>query len=118
MDEEGFLYLQGRTDDIIKTRGEKVSPIEIEKIIYKIDGVREVAIIGVPDDIMGESIFAFVTVHTSTELTKEDILRECVQNLEAFMIPQSVHFLKEMPKSTNGKIDKFELKKLAKNGNG
>ncbi|MGV8962767.1 MAG: class I adenylate-forming enzyme family protein [Candidatus Saccharimonadaceae bacterium] len=118
MDEEGFLYFQGRTDDIIKTRGEKVSPIEIEKIIYKIDGVREVAIIGVPDEIMGESISAFVTTHVSCELTKDDILRECVKNLEAFMIPQSIVFLNEMPKSANGKFDKFELKKLAKNGNG
>ena len=118
MDEEGFLYFQGRTDDIIKTRGEKVSPIEIEKIIYKINGVREVAIIGVPDEIMGESIIAFITTHSPNELTKDDILRECVKNLESFMIPQSVLFLHEMPKSTNGKIDKFELKKkLAENGN-
>ena len=112
MDEDGFLYFQGRTDDIIKTRGEKVSPIEIEKIIYKIDGVREVSVIGKPDDIMGESIVAFVTQHTSSGLNKDDILRECVRHLEPFMIPQNIVFLEEMPKSTNGKIDKFELKKL------
>lgn len=115
MDEEGFLYFQGRTDDIIKTRGEKVSPIEIEKIIYTIGGIREVVVIGTPDEIMGESITAFITVHTNTELSKEDVQRECFKHLEPFMIPQNILFLKEMPKSSNGKIDKFELKKLADN---
>ncbi len=117
MDEGGFLYFQGRTDDIIKTRGEKVSPIEIEKIIYKIKGVREVAVIGVPDVIMGESILAFVTIHTNAELNKDDIQRECNKHLEPFMIPQNIVFLSEMPKSSNGKFDKFELKKLLNNEN-
>lgn len=117
MDADGFLYFQGRTDDIIKTRGEKVSPIEIEKIIYKIEGIREVAVIGIPDEIMGESIVAFVTMHTTCNLNKDDIQRECVKHLEPFMVPQSIAFIKEMPKSTNGKIDKFELKKLVRNDN-
>jgi acyl-CoA synthetase (AMP-forming)/AMP-acid ligase II len=117
MDEDGFLYFQGRTDDIIKTRGEKVSPIEIEKIIYKIEGVREVSVIGIPDAILGESIIAFITAHNSNKLSKEDIQRECVKHLEPFMIPQNVVFLDEMPKSANGKIDKFELKKFAGNEN-
>jgi long-chain acyl-CoA synthetase len=56
MDEDGDLYFLGRNDDIIKTRGEKVSPVEIENVIYRIDGVKEVAAMGVPDPIMGESI--------------------------------------------------------------
>jgi acyl-coenzyme A synthetase/AMP-(fatty) acid ligase len=112
MDEEGFLYFQGRTDDIIKTRGEKVSPIEIEKIIYKINGVKEVAIIGMQDKIMGESIVGFITCHAQAALNEKDILKECTAHLESFMIPQKILFLNEMPKSTNGKIDKSELKKL------
>jgi len=111
MDEEGFLYFLGRNDDIIKTRGEKVSPIEIENIIYKINGVKEVAVMGMPDVIMGESILTFVTTHESINLTAKEIQRECMTHLEPFMIPQKVVFLKEMPKSSNGKIDKKELKK-------
>jgi long-chain acyl-CoA synthetase len=111
MDEEGFLYFQGRTDDIIKTRGEKVSPIEIENIIHKIDGIKEVAIIGISDKIMGESIVAFITTHTGVQLTEKDIQRECMSHLEPFMIPQRIIFLNEMPKSSNSKIDKKELKK-------
>ena len=110
MDEEGFLYFQGRNDDIIKTRGEKVSPVEIENIIYKINGVKEVAVLGFPDLIMGESIVVFITTHDNIQLNEREIQRECMTHLEPFMIPQKVIFLEEMPKSTNGKIDKKELK--------
>ena len=62
--------------------------------------------------ILGESIFAYVTLHENGELTEKEIQRECMMHLESFMIPQKVIFLHEMPKSTNGKIDKKELKKM------
>jgi long-chain acyl-CoA synthetase len=112
MDEEGFLYFQGRNDDIIKTRGEKVSPVEVENTIYKIKGVKEVAVLGVPDIILGESIIAFITTHEKVKLTEKDIQRECMIYLEPFMIPQKVFFLPEMPKNSNGKIDRKELKNV------
>src|SRR6185437_15300028 len=115
MDEEGFLYFQGRNDDIIKTRGEKVSPVEIENLIYKIKGIKEVAVLGIPDEIMGEAIVVFATIYEHTNISEKDIQRECMQHLESFMIPQKVIFLQEMPKSTNGKIDKLELKKMQTN---
>ena len=111
MDEEGFLYFLGRNDDIIKTRGEKVSPVEIENIIYKINGVKETAVLGIPDEVMGESIVVFVTTMGSDGLNEKMIQRECMTRLESFMVPQRVIFLQEMPKSSNGKIDKTELKK-------
>jgi acyl-coenzyme A synthetase/AMP-(fatty) acid ligase len=109
------LYFQGRTDDIIKTRGEKVSPLEIENIIYKIQGIKEVAVIGVPDELMGEAIIAFVTTHGNAEIGEKDILKECSSRLELFMIPKRIIFLPEMPKSSNSKIDKKELKKIIEN---
>ncbi len=112
MDAEGFLYFLGRNDDIIKSRGEKVSPVEIENIIYKINGIREVAVLGIPDEIMGESIVVFVTSHEPFNVSEKEIQRQCMAHLESFMIPQKVIFLEEMPKSTNGKIDKKELKKM------
>jgi long-chain acyl-CoA synthetase len=112
MDEDGFLYFLGRTDDIIKTRGEKVSPVEIENIIYKIPGIKEVAVLGIPDEIMGEAIIAFVTGHNHLQMNEMEILKECMSKLESFMVPKRVIFLDEMPKSSNGKIDKKELKKL------
>jgi long-chain acyl-CoA synthetase len=106
MDEEGFLYFQGRNDDIIKSRGEKISPVEIENIIYKIDGIREVAVFGLPDTILGESIMACVTIHKETQLSEKEIMKECIAHLELFMVPQKIAILDEMPKSANGKIDK------------
>ena len=112
MDQEGFLYFLGRNDDIIKSRGEKVSPVEIENVVYKIKGIREVAVLGIPDEIMGEAIVVFVTTYEGSNLSGKEIQRECMQHLESFMIPQKVIFLDEMPKSTNGKIDKKELKKM------
>jgi long-chain acyl-CoA synthetase len=112
MDEEGFLYFQGRTDDIIKTRGEKVSPVEIENIIYKIDGVKEVAVIGFADKIMGQSIAAYITCHAGVQLNEKEIQKQCMLHLEQFMVPQKVIILQEMPKSSNGKIDKKELEKI------
>lgn len=110
MDEDGFLYFLGRNDDIIKTRGEKVSPVEVENVIYQIDGIREVAVLGMPDVIFGESIVAFVTTYDHATIKEVFIQRECQSKLEAFMVPQKIIFLPEMPKSANGKIDKKELK--------
>jgi acyl-CoA synthetase (AMP-forming)/AMP-acid ligase II len=112
MDEEGFLYFQGRNDDIIKTRGEKVSPVEIENTLYKVQGVKEVAVMGVPHEILGESIVAYITTHDNIQLNEKEIQQECFKNLESFMVPQRIIFLTEMPKSTNGKIDKKELKRM------
>ena len=113
MDEDGFLYFLGRTDDIIKTRGEKVSPVEIENTIYTIKNIKEVAVIGIPDRIMGESIIAYVTVHEGHGLTEQEIMKVCMENLELFMIPQKIFILNKMPKSPNGKIDKLKLKDMA-----
>jgi acyl-coenzyme A synthetase/AMP-(fatty) acid ligase len=115
MDDEGFLYFQGRNDDIIKTRGEKVSPIEVENTIYKLNGIKEVAVIGIPDVLLGESIVAFVTTYDQVQISEKEIQRQCMANLEPFMIPKKIVLLTEMPKSSNGKIDKKELKQLITN---
>ena len=112
MDEEGFLYFLGRNDDIIKTRGEKVSPVEVENIIYKIAGIKEVVVLGFPDVILGESIVAFITTHDQITIQEREIQQECMAQLEPFMVPQKIILLSEMPKSSNGKFDKSELKKL------
>ncbi len=109
-DEEGFLYFLGRNDDIIKTRGEKVSPVEIENVIYKIKEVKEAVVFGIPDKILGESIIAMVTIYESSQLKEKDIQRECSLHLENFMIPQKVLIRNEMPRNANGKIDKKWLK--------
>jgi acyl-CoA ligase (AMP-forming) (exosortase A-associated) len=110
MDEEGFLYFVGRKDDMIKTRGERVSPKEIEQCLCSLDGIAEAAAIGVPDDILGQAIKIFISSKDGLSLNEQDVLRHCKKNLEDFMVPKYIHFLKSLPKNANGKIDKQALK--------
>ncbi len=109
MDEEGFLYFVARQDDIIKSRGEKVSPREVENVIYALEGVLEAAVVGVPDDILGEAVKAFVALEPGVSLTEKDILRHCAARLESFMVPKSVAIRPSLPKTPSGKISKKEL---------
>jgi long-chain acyl-CoA synthetase len=105
-DEEGYLYFVGRKDDIIKTRGEKVSPREVEDVIYALEGVAEVAVVGVPDAILGSAIKAVLTLHPGAQITKQDVLRHCSAKLEDFMRPKIVEFREWLPKTESGKISK------------
>lgn len=114
-DEEGFLYFLGRNDDIIKSRGEKISPTEIENVIYRIPGIKDVAVVGVPDEIIGEAIVAVVTVLNDHCLNEREIQRQCNIKLESFMVPQHIIFFNEMPKNPNGKTDKIEIKRVLLN---
>ncbi len=109
LDEEGYLYFVGRMDDIIKTRGEKVAPKEVENAIVDLPGVREVAVVGVPDEVLGQAVKAFVVLEPGAQLDEKAVLRECQRKLEAFMVPRSVVFLPSLPKTDTGKIKKSGL---------
>ena len=109
LDDEGYLYFVGRMDDIIKSRGEKVAPKEVESVIVNIAGVKEVAVIGVPDPILGHAVKAIVVLEDGASLTDRDILAECHAHLENFMVPKFVEFTSELPKTTTGKIKKTGL---------
>ena len=110
VDEDGFLYFVGRTDDIIKTRGEKVSPIEVENTLFSIDGVREAAVIGIPDEIMGEAIRAYIVLEEGAELGETEIVAACRTKLESFMVPKEVVLLDDLPKTATGKVRKKSLR--------
>jgi len=109
-DEDGYLYFLGRKDDMIKSKGERISPKEIENILCSINGVTESAVIGVPDEILGQAIKAFVVIKEGFEISSNDILYYCSKNMESFMVPKYIEFIKELPKSPNGKVDKKILK--------
>ncbi len=109
-DDEGFLYFVGRKDDMIKSRGERISPKEIEDCLCALDGVAEAAVIGVPHEILGQAIVAYVRCRQEGTLTRKEVLRHCKQHLEEFMIPHSVEFVDLFPKTSSGKIDKLSLK--------
>lgn len=110
MDEENDLYFCGRKDDMIKTSGEKVSPKEIENVIYELNDVEEVAVIGVADELLGEAIKAFVSLKKDSDLDENKIIFYCSKRLERFMVPKYVEFLNRLPKTVTGKIRKKDLK--------
>ena len=114
MDEEGFLYFVGRRDDIIKSRGEKVSPKEVENVLYAIPGVQDVAVVGVADEILGQAVHAYVVLLPGTRQTAAEVVRWCAQRLEGFMVPKYVSFLSSLPKTTSGKITKKNLAEHAR----
>lgn len=113
-DEDGYLYFVGRKDDIIKSRGEKVSPKEIEDALYSHDAIAEAAVIGVPDPILGEAIKAFVVIKKDMRLTEKEIRQHCSRHLEDHMVPKTVELVEEFPKTATGKIDKSTLKARAR----
>jgi long-chain acyl-CoA synthetase len=112
MDAEGYLYFVGRSDDIIKTRGEKVSSVEVENVLHDLDGVRQAAVVGVPDELLGQAVRAFVVLQERATLTEQDLIRACRARLENFMVPRDVVFVGELPHTDSGKIRKKSLLEL------
>lgn len=108
MDAEGFLYFVGRKDEILKSRGEKVSPKEVENVLYAMPGVREAALVGVPDEILGQLLKAIV-VTDGTDIDARAVIAHCRAHLEEFMVPREVEFRDALPKTGTGKIRRSVL---------
>lgn len=109
MDDEGFLYFVGRRDDMLKSQGERISPKEIETTICDLTAVAEAAVVGVPDEILGQAIKAVVVPKAGSSLEERDVLRHCRTRLEGFMIPKIVEIVADLPRTPNGKIDRKAL---------
>ena len=110
IDDEGFMYFISRSDDVIKTRGQKVSPREVENVLHAAPGVQEAVVIGVPDPVLGQAVEAFVTLDGRTRVTVQDLLRHCARHLEDFMVPQKVTIVDELPRTSSGKVARAPLK--------
>jgi amino acid adenylation domain-containing protein len=108
MDDEGFFYFVSRKDDIIKSRGEKVAPKEVENVLYSLKGVVEAVVVGVPDPVIGQAIKA-VIVPNGVPLSEAQVLAHCRANLEDFMVPKCVEFRTELPRTPTGKVRRSEL---------
>jgi len=109
VDEQGWFHFVARQDDIIKTRGEKVSPREVENALLSHEGVLSAAVVGVPDALLGQVVRAFVVKRPGAVLDEKALLRHCGRALEEFAIPKRVVFLDDLPKTPNAKIDKQAL---------
>lgn len=112
-DAEGRLYHVARKDDVIKTRGEKVSPKEVEDVLYQLPEVAEAAVVGSPDPVFGNIIKAFIVRIEESELSVRKVQKHCATLLEDYMIPRAVEFRSSLPKTASGKIRKTELRNEA-----
>jgi acyl-coenzyme A synthetase/AMP-(fatty) acid ligase len=108
-DSEGYLYFLARKDDIIKSRGEKVSPREVENVLYSMEQVLDAAVIGVPDPVLGEAVKAVLVLKPGQTLTERDVIKYCMARLESFMAPKHVSFVASLPQTDTGKIKKTGL---------
>jgi long-chain acyl-CoA synthetase len=108
MDEEGYCYFVARKDDIFKSLGRKIAPKEIEDVLCQLPGVVEAAVIGVPDPIMEHRIKAFIVLDGNL-LTESQVAAHCRAHLADYLVPKSVEFCRELPKTDSGKIKKGSL---------
>ncbi|MCB0875101.1 MAG: acyl--CoA ligase [Solirubrobacterales bacterium] len=108
-DERGYLYFVGRRDDIIKSRGQKVPPREVEDVLHSFPGVRDAAVVGVPDQLLGEAVIAHVSPDHGIELDGNALRRHCAESLEGHMVPKRVVIHAELPRIGAGKIDRRAL---------
>lgn len=106
-DDDGYHYISGRKKDMYKSGGENVYPAEIEQVLRQLKGVRDAAVIGVPDEKWGEVGKAFIV--TASALTTEELHQHCLKNLAKFKIPKYFEFINELPKGDSGKILKRAL---------
>ena len=109
LDDEGYLYFVGRMDDMIKSRGEKVAPKEVEHALMNIPGVKEAAVIGVPDDVLGQAVKAFVVLEGGVALSEAQLRNACQGRLENFMVPKHIALVASLPRTDSGKIKKTGL---------
>lgn len=109
MDEDGFLYLEGRRNDIIKVGAHRVHPQDVEHVIGELEGVEEVAAVGVDDELLGEVIKACVVVRPGAAPTEQQIRRHCLARLPAYKVPKHVEFVAALPKTTSGKLRRVAL---------
>lgn len=105
-DDDGVLYFVGRQDEIIKSRGEKVSPIEVENVIHGLFEVAEVVVLGVPDPVLGEAVVALVVLKEGQTVEEIEVKRACSARLEHHMVPKRVFVVAEIPRTANGKVSR------------
>ena len=111
-DEDGNYRITGRIKDMIIRGGENIYPREIEEFLYKLDGVKDVQVAGIPSKKYGEAVGAFIILQEGVEMHESDVRDFCKNKISRYKIPKYVFFVKEFPMTGSGKIQKFRLKDL------
>ena len=117
-DEDGYIYLVDRKGDMIIRGGENIYPREIEEVLYTFPGILEATVIGVPDEVWGESIKALVVMREGITISGRDIINFCGERLADYKKPQTVEFCRDLPKNRPGKILKRTLREQYWSGSG
>jgi len=110
MDEAGWFYLVDRKKDQINAGGYKVWPREVEDVLYQHEAVREAAVVGIPDEYRGETVKAYVSLRPGQQVTAEELIAFCRQQMAAYKYPRQIEFLGELPKTVSGKLLRRELR--------
>ena len=110
-DEEGYYYIVDRLNDMIITGGVNVYPVEIEEVLHRMPNIQDVAVIGVPDEKWGEAVKAVVVPVKNADLSEEEVIGFCKDNLSKVKIPKSVDFVDAIPRTLTGKILKKDIRK-------
>lgn len=111
LDDEGHLFLAGRSSEMIKSAGERIFPQEIESVVARHPRVRDVAVIGLPDPLLGERIVAYVTLHDGPPIELAEFRQHCLKELPFVRVPKSFEVVGELPRTDSGKISRAALKK-------
>jgi fatty-acyl-CoA synthase len=113
MDEKGYVRMTGRLKEVIQKGGETVYPIEIEEILFTLPGISNAQVFGVPDQVLGEEIAAWIKLEEGVSVSEEEILRYFKEKLPESHIPRFIKFVKEFPMTPLGKIQKFKMREMA-----
>ncbi len=111
MDEDGFLYYVGRRDAMIKSSGFRISPTEIEEVVFQSGKARHAAAIGVPDELLGQAVKVFVVKHDGEFFDTEALLSFCTEKMPRYMVPKFIEVVDELPKTSSGKVDYPSLRR-------
>ncbi len=110
IDTDGFVYLVDRKKDVIKVDGSSVFPVEVEQILVTHPSIRNCAVIGIPDDLRGESVMIFLEVTEGEVLSEDDVLQFCKEKLHPIQIPKIISICDHLPRNEAGKVLKRELR--------
>jgi len=109
VDSDGYLYIVGRAKDVIIRGGNNIAATEVEGVLYEHAGVLEVAVVGVPHDVLGEDVGAFVVARPGVEVDADELQAFCRERLADYKVPRHIWFLDELPRNATGKVLKREL---------
>lgn len=109
MDSDGYIYLTGRLSDMIKVGGNRISPLEVEEIITRLEGIEEVAASGVDDEMLGQVVKVSIVRSVGSSITEMQIKAFCRQQLAQYKIPKFIEFVEQLPKTSSGKVKRYLL---------